>query len=109
VVYLTLAHAGLFLLYLGWRSRTFDAFRVPPDAASPALREALRIAAFAYAGAVVLVLPAVLAIGAAPVVRQAREAGARAASPLLPLLVGFLLLVAQVFSVQFIAYATRPW
>src|SRR5262249_6334264 len=105
VFYLALVHAGLFLLYLGFKAGTFDAFHVSPDAAFPALRQALRIAAGVYVIGVVLALPVTLAVGAAPATNAARAAGARSASPILPFLVGFLLLIGQLFAAQFIALA----
>lgn len=109
VFYLALIHAGLFLLYLGFAARTFDAFRIPPDTDFPELRSSLRFCAFAYVTVALLVVPIILAAGGAPIVRAAREAGARVASPLVPLLTGFLLLIAQLFAVKFVALAVSPW
>ena len=108
VLLLALAHAGLFLLVLGWRAGTLDAFQIPPDSDHPLARAAFRVVAIVYVAGVGLALPLALALGGAPVVREARAAGARVASPLVPLLVGFLLLIAQAFAVQFVALAARP-
>jgi hypothetical protein len=109
VVYLALVHAGLFLLYLGFGAGTFDAFRIPPDSAYPGVRAAIRVVASGYVLVVMALVPLVLAAGVAPVVRSAREAGARTASPLVPMLTGFLLLIAQLFAVKFVALAVSPW
>ena len=109
VVYLALVHAGLFLLYLGFGAGTFDAFRIPPDSAYPGVRAAIRVVASGYVLVVLTLVPLVLAAGVAPVVRSAREAGARTASPLVPMLTGFLLLIAQLFAVKFVALAVSPW
>jgi hypothetical protein len=107
VVWLACAHAGIFVLYLGWITGRFDLFTVRADASIPALALILRYVSFGYIGVVGFALPIFLSAGAAPLVRSAREAGAGKASPVIPLLVGFLLLVAQLFAIQFVLLATR--
>jgi hypothetical protein len=107
VAWLALAHGGVFLLYLGWITNRFDLFSAHADASIPALDTALRALAFGYTAIVALVVPLFLAGGVAPLARTAREAGARGASPVIPLLIGFLLLVAQLFAIQFVLLATR--
>lgn len=109
VVLLTLAHAGLFVVFVGWSTGWFDPFNVPKDASIPALGWALRAAVFGYSSLVVLVLPLAITASAAPIGRVARESGARSASPLIPMLVGFLLLIAQLFAVLFVRLASSPF